>query len=138
MVLTVDQQAIIDEFGEMDRQAKLAQPAIARRDELRKMLITLVADEPADAPVVLEGKKYQVYCTPAAKQRKIVSLPKILKVLGQKAFLKLVSFPVSAVEHIPLDLRDTCIEETRTGPRTVTAVPKAAHQAVAKPAKAAA
>jgi hypothetical protein len=117
--------AIVDEFGELQRQIANWQPKLDRFQELRKIIESWFAADVADESHTWDGKLYRVVVSARAKRRTIVGMGKLFKALGSKLFLEWCSFPLTALDNLHVDPTGIIVEE-RSGSRTVKAVLKEA------------
>jgi hypothetical protein len=118
--------AIVDEFGELDRQMQASKPIRERHEALRKQIALWFEGKPGDEPCVVEGRHYTVQASPRAHQTKVRSLSKLFTRLGKTLFLQLCSVPLTAVRNsLPEEEHEKFLSEDRTGHRTIRAVPKA-------------
>lgn len=121
---TDDQERIqkIDEYGELKRQEALFKPASDRLKQLREEINGWYANEPADKPVTVHGRLYILTLTPRENERSIVSMAKLFTAAGRTTFLRLCRFPLTAFDQLKLPAE--LVTTARTGPRTISAVPK--------------
>lgn len=113
--------AIVDEFGELERQIALWKPRIDRAAELRKIIENWYANDVAEESFTIAGKLYMVVLSPRAKKRSIVGMTKLYKLLGAKIFLEWCTFPLQAIDGLHIDPTGI-VNEERSGNRTVKAV----------------
>ena len=148
--MSEDRQAIIDEYGEVDRLAKLWQPQVnphlKRKAELQSIIEGWYVDHPADQTALEQGREYQLEVSERHNQRELTEAAR------QKAFYKfqrlrtattagkISRFPVFSVFSVTLadikkHLGEACLDQiapsARTGPRTYKVVAKAAASSVA-------
>ena len=96
-----------------------------RYDQVRAQILSWYEDKPEEKSFVVEGERHSVVVSERSKARKIRSMPKLFKRLGQKLFLQLCTFALKYVdEHAPLTERPAYLSEAQTGPRTLKCVVK--------------
>ncbi|GAC1699960.1 MAG: hypothetical protein NVS9B4_00430 [Candidatus Acidiferrum sp.] len=121
------QPALIDEFGELDRQVAAFRPTLDRRLALAAEIQNWFVDLGPEEAATLEGRLYTLQVSACAHQRKIVSMKKLFRRIGQSLFLNWCTFPLTAIDRLltGADTSDLVIE-ARTGNRTIKAVARAA------------
>jgi hypothetical protein len=127
-------QAIIDEFGECDRQVRLWKPQTnphrARFDELEAEILSWAADDAPDKSTLLSGSSYQVEISARGfksefgrgAQLKAYTLLKKIKGLDLMQF-----FTVTLAEakfHLGGAFVKDNVPKLQTGPRAVNVVPR--------------
>lgn len=122
---------LVDEFGRLDAELRAIKPKQQRHEQLRRQIASWYEDEDASREFVVAGRHYTVEISARAKERRIRSMKALLDRLGYPVFLKLCTFPLKVLdEHFPAADRADLVEETYTGARRVTAIPK--YQALAR------
>lgn len=115
-------EEIIDELGRLD--AEIAADGIAtkltRIKTLRETVRAWSETEPAEKPLLYEGKAYSVTLTPRENQRSIRSLQAVYKALGIAKFIVACSLTLKALEEaVGKENIGKYVTEERTGSRTV-------------------
>jgi hypothetical protein len=119
------EQALIDEYGELDRQLSEFRPVVSRHKTLKETIAAWF-DESAPAEThTAEGKLYVVQVSPRSLERRITNMKRLQKLLGLERFLTWCTFPLAAVDRLTED-QSSFLESTRTGSRTVKPVLKKA------------
>ena len=128
-------QAIVDEFGEVDRKVKLWTPSVnpylQRRAELQAVIESWYTDYAAGLGDVQQGKLYQLEVSPkqwqqtitAATQAKAFQLIKRAKLIDP--FTIFTTTLASIKTHLGQAFLDSHVPRNRTGRRTITVVAKA-------------
>jgi hypothetical protein len=58
-------------------------------------------------------------------ERKITNMPKLFELIGEDTFLKIAKVTLTDVDkYLGTAEKDKCLEETLTGPRKISVVPK--------------
>jgi hypothetical protein len=123
-----ERAAIIDEFGRLDAELALMKPKVKRHEELRKQIQSWYENENPTVGFVAKGLQYGVIVGAKARERKIVNMARLAKLLGAR-FVDLCTFPLSALDaNTTAEQRDGIVTEGHTGSRTVRAVPVAVAQ----------
>jgi len=138
-----DRQAIIDEFGEVDRLMKLWKPQVnphaKRRTELLAVMESWYVDHPAEEGDLIEGALYQVEVKPRKKHRTMTPAAykkaferfRKLVALDGKTPVKFDPFTVFSTtleaikKHLGKHFLDEIAPEEQTGTRDFIAVAKA-------------
>lgn len=123
----------IDEYGELERRYVEA-TWLKRREDLRRKIEAHYANEPADESFSAPGNIWQLIVGPRANKRTIVAMPKLFKLLGQKEFLSICTMPLGELDRRGIDT-DGIVKESRTGNRTITAVPRESPAAPKQPVR---
>jgi hypothetical protein len=131
-LVAMPSKALIDEYGELDRQANAFKPVAARLKVVKDEIASCYADSPGEAHEA-EGKLYLVQVSPRATERKFIQdanwkqsgMYRLQRLLGIERFLTWCTFPLASVDRLTSDT-STFLEETQTGTRTVKAVLKEA------------
>lgn len=119
-------QGLIDEFGRLSQKVEAHKPDKARHALVREILAAGYEFEPNSQPFIEEGLEFTLSVSACANERTITSMAKLLKLLGQRLFLKFCKFPLSAVDaSVPASEHSQFLKEEATGPRTFKAVAKA-------------
>jgi hypothetical protein len=117
--------AVVDEFGRLDDELAGMKPKERRHEQLRKQIAGWFESADPAGTFVLEGRAYTVEVSPRSNERKILSMPKLMKRLGSTLFLKLCTFPLKVLDaHIPAAEQEPLVATTPTGSRKVTPAPK--------------
>lgn len=115
----------IDEYGELERRYVEAKIWLNRREDLRKKIESKYANEAADESFSAAGNIWQLVVGPRSNKRTITSMPRLFKLLGAKEFLSICEIPLKKLDSLGIDT-DGIVKESRTGNRTITAVPREA------------
>jgi len=130
-------QAIIDEFGEADRQARLWTPSVnphlARRAELAAIIESWYASAPPETSETLDGRSYRLEVKPCQYQRKLTPVVfleafKRLKKLKLDPFAVFTATQEALRKYLGEPFLDEFAPKERTGRRTFDVVAKAAPQ----------
>lgn len=113
--------AIVDEFGELERQKAEFKPVQDRASQLLDIIRHWFLGSDANTAAVVSGKRWSAQVGPAASVATI-DKSRLFRILGKDRFLEICSIPVSAVEALPFDLVKGCVSKDRTGKRPVKAV----------------
>lgn len=127
----VSREALIDEYGELDRQYRLWQPHEKRYEALKAEIKGWYENTPAEMPQVAEGTLYRLSLT-AQQNESTPNLPLLWKKFGKAGFFKLVVIWKTAVAKALAGIGEKSDEEAveayftkgRTGSRRLTAVLK--------------
>jgi hypothetical protein len=115
--------ALIDELGRLEADLEKITPKLERAKVLRGEIGRWCDQMPADQEYVVDGDRYAAAVSRRDNQRKIVSLGKIFRVVGQAEFLKVCSLTLKALDSlIPRNKQGRFVLEERTGKRTVKLV----------------
>src|SRR5579872_4292051 len=122
---TLEQE--IDELGEIQRQLALAAPLVDREKVLKDKLVARLAAAPADKPVVLRGKLYELQYGTKRSERTItnprLAFAALKKVLGA-GILAVVDIPLGIIDkHVPESERSKFITKELSGWRKLDVVP---------------
>ncbi len=124
--------ALVDEFGELDRQVKAFSETAKRHESLRKTIVAWFPNLPGDQAAIISGQLYQVNVGMREEKRSILSMVKVFKAVGKTKFLEACSFTIDALEtalgKVPAE---AFLDRSRTGARKVTAVLNAPAQPAA-------
>jgi hypothetical protein len=132
LAVVPSQSALIDEFGELDRQVQAFQPIVSRHEELKKIIKSWYDDWPAEQAAIASGKLYTLQISPRENQRSIVSIAKVAKLLGAKVFQAMATVPIKALEdRLGKVAAAKLLCESRTGSRRIKTVANAAPQQAA-------
>lgn len=133
-------EELVDQLGPIEAALNAPYALIVkdnqrRAEALRKLITEQVAGVPA-ATITLQGKQYTAVLGPRENQTKIVSMAKVWKAVGSKAFLAACSFTLKALEQLisdPIE-RAKLLKTDRTGSRSVKTFPIQQHPAAAEQA----
>lgn len=113
--------AIVDRFGEVERQLVHYRPLVAEREDLRRQLQDHCKSTPRDERVTIEGSIYDVKGTACEMKRVVTGMKKLFEAVGPKVFIENCSFPLGTLDALHIDTSDI-VTEDRTGPRTFVPV----------------
>jgi|GEM_PF-2675811 len=128
-------QAIVDEYGEVDRKVKLwtptVNPHLQRRAELQAVIESWYEDYAPGLGGIQQGKQYQVEVSPqqwqqsltAETQAKAFALIKRAKLIDP--FTIFTTTLAALKSHLGQAFLDSHVPRNRTGRRTITVVAKA-------------
>jgi hypothetical protein len=129
VILTRDQAAAVDEFGELARRVETFEnlaafqkyeKSLKRREELKALIASWYDKEPADKAFVADGKLWSVPVSERAPKREIVDMAALYKELGETKFLLLCGFRLEdADRHVSEQVRQLAIRKDRIGKRTL-------------------
>jgi len=121
-----EQQALIDEFGELDRQLQAFQPTAARHRVLREQIMAWAPDLLPAQATTFSSDLYDLHLTARQSERSIVSMPKVYKAIGKETFLSICSLSLKALEEtLGKDRAEAHVAWNQSGPRKLVAVAKA-------------
>ena len=122
--------AVVDELGRLGEEIAGYKPWKERSDQLRAKILSWYEESPAEESFVVEGQTHTVVVSERSRARRIRSMPKLFKRLGEKLFLELATFALKHVDdHIPVTERKAYLSEARTGSRKLKCVAKAVEKA---------
>jgi hypothetical protein len=113
------QQLIIDEFGELNRQVTAFKPVAKRHRQLQETIVSWFDDNPAEGHRA-EGGLYRVILGPRLIKRRVTKMRALARALGAR-FWELCSFGVEACEDNVLD-PSKFISSTQSGPRSIDVI----------------
>ena len=129
MVLTREQRAAVDAYGELQRKLQETAPLARKAEDLGQAIRGWLAELPAGESIELQGERYVLQVSSRQKQRKIMDIKGLFKALGTTRFLSIASVPLKTLDAIlSTDERALYTSEEQTGPRRLVPVPR--HQAV--------
>ena len=120
-----DRSAVIDEYGELDRQVSQFEPTRKRHKELQDAIRSWHDSEPADAACSVSGRLYDVIVGMCGEERFLEPKAKaeIFKRLGRARAFQVFSITLKAVEaELGGVVLATLASKARTGSRKLTAV----------------
>lgn len=125
--LTAEQQAQVDEFGELALNIEAFEKTTAaiehaknlgRYDELKKLIPSWYDNEPANKDYTAAGKRWGVSVSERGFKREITDMAAIHKDLGDTKFLVLCGFRLEdADRHVSEAVQKTAIRKEQIGPR---------------------
>ena len=118
------QAAIVDDFGDVFRKVEDFKETAGRYETLRKKILALIADAPADQSCELRGNVWRVRATARSMMRVIdrKNMRKLFDQLGADQFFQNCGFAITKLEHLNIDTAGLLTEE-RTGSRKLDALP---------------
>lgn len=125
----------IDRYGDLHLKIQLFAPVLEEHELLKKKILASLASQPADLPAVAEGARYSLRLTARRLERVIVNrkllFNRLRKLIGLDAFLDAITIPLGELvdKNFPVALQAAFLVSERTGPRTMTVVPKTPPQA---------
>ncbi len=119
--------AIVDEFGELERQIAEFKPKTERHKALKEQILSWYADLDGAATAQAEGRRYSVQIGTRQNQRTITKPWKawalLRRAIGLDQVMELVTIPLAAIDrYIPAEQHAWILSEARTGARKVVAV----------------
>ena len=120
-----DQKALIDEFGELNRQVQLHAPVVARFELLKRTLKGWLDGAPNDADAVLEGQLYRLHMSARERERHVRSVQEVADRIGLERLFQIITVPVVALQAILGSTEvDSLLVEKRSGSRRIRCIPK--------------
>jgi hypothetical protein len=112
-----------DELGELQRQADLLDPVIARIKVLTERADDAAKASPADAPVVYSGALWQLQLGPRRNERTVTDKWKayiwLRKLFGAEAFVEILDIPLGLIDkHAPDSVSKGWITKEQSGYRS--------------------
>jgi hypothetical protein len=125
--------AIIDEFGDLDREIQLFAQKVKRHKELRDLIGEAVETRKAEKPIILRGTLYELQLSPRKAERTVTDKTKLFgllkKLLGLDALIAALTIPLGLIDKWVPDAEDAGLAASAaTGIRTITVVPLARPQ----------
>jgi hypothetical protein len=121
----LDRAAIVDEYGDLAKEASAFTPKERRLTELRRLIQSWYETEPPAKDFIAEGKRYSLAIAPREYQKKVNPL-RLYKLIGIKRFLAVVSVTLEAMKAAGMEaLQIRCVDESQTGKRKITPIAKA-------------
>lgn len=122
-----ERAAVVDEFGELERQVALLKPTLDRHAALKKEIASWYEFHSAGAAFTEAGKRYEVQISAKAKVRTITDKTKLFTALGKGRFIDLAKISLEAIDRlIPRLHHPAFLSEEQTGNRAVRAVARCA------------
>lgn len=114
----------MDDFGDVFRKVEDFKETAGRYETLRKKILALIADAPADQSCELRGNVWRVRATARSMMRVIdrKNMRKLFDQLGADQFFQNCGFAITKLEHLNIDTAGLLTEE-RTGSRKLDALP---------------
>lgn len=117
-------QAVIDEFGALDEE--LSNAKIQRYNELRNAILSWFETYPNDRGCSVTGEEFSVAVTQCRRKRRIRSMTRLFKAIGEKLFLSHCEFALADADKLLSPAAQaSLIAESQTGPRTLSVMPRA-------------
>ncbi len=117
--------ALVDKFSELDCKVKAFSPTKSEHERLRKLIVSWYPDLAGDKDTTVPGVQYDLLIGLAQEQQYIPSMPALYRRMKVMRFLELCSMTIKAVVS---ELGETeaaqYLDRKRTGPRTLTPIPK--------------
>jgi hypothetical protein len=118
--------ALVDEIGALEAALAPHKPQYTRLDKLRKDLREQYAAADATMAIDIEGAEYQARLGPCGIET-VVSIPKLLKLIGGKLFQKIATVSLKAIEeHCLAGTKGAVTSLEQIGPRGLKVWKKAA------------
>ena len=124
-MITGPSKALLDEFGEVQRQVDAFAPTAAKYKRLRDEIATFYAQKDPAQDFTAAGDRYEVQIGRAANERTITKrgMGLLYRLLGKPKFLEWCKFGLTDLDRLIPGHRGIVIEE-RTGSRKIKAVAK--------------
>ena len=113
--------SVVDEYGELQRRLRLHQPDADRAAELREIIRGWYEDAGPDSTFTEVGRNYRLDIGRRSNQRKITSMRRLARAIGQSAWWAHCEYPLKFLAGLLPD-DSGLVSETRTGPRRIEAV----------------
>lgn len=128
--------ALVDKYGDLDRQIQLFAAKVKRHKELKDLIGEAVETRKAEKPVILRGKLYELQLSPRKEERTLTNKPKLFtllkKLLGLDGLIAVLPIPMALVDKWIPEAEDLKLVATAaTGTRIITVVPLAPPRKVA-------
>lgn len=118
--------AIVDEYGELDRQVQEFEPKRKRHEALKSQIKSWYDDHPAEAEATAEGRLFRVQIS-ARENESVIAKARAYKELGKERFLKVCSLTIKALKEALGEAgASALITKAPTGSRKLKVVAKAA------------
>jgi hypothetical protein len=125
-------EAVIDEFGQLDREVAAFKPTLDRHKLLKEKILSWFPELPGDQAASVSGLLYDANISPRENERRILDMASVYKNVGKARFLEICKLTLKALEGtMGVEQAAAFFVSERTGPRKVTAIPKAPPRAVA-------
>ena len=123
--ITGPSKALLDEFGEVQRQVDAFAPTAAKHKRLRDEIESYYADKDPEQEFTVSGLRYEVQIGPRAKQRTFTArgMALLYRLLGKPKFLEWCKFGLTDLDRLVPGHTGIVVEE-RTGSRKIKAVAK--------------
>src|SRR5262252_5970955 len=120
--------ALVDEFGELDRQIQLFKPTIERHDKIKSIIKSWYSDAAPDTTDVVRGNVYEIQVGARERERTWREMSAVSKAVGgPKAFLEIASVAIKSVENLIGKAKtDELLVESPTGARRIKSVLRSA------------
>ena len=121
----LERAAIVDRFCRLDAQVKAFSPTKFEHERLRKLILSWYPELSGDQTAEISGVQYHLLIGMAQEQQYIPSMPALYRRMKVMRFLELCSMTIKNV-FAELGEIEACkyLGRARTGPRTLTPVPK--------------
>lgn len=117
--------AIVDELGRLAARIAEVKPAQDRYDQLRTQVVSWYEQEDPAKEFTLDGADFSMTVSARSEERKIASMAKLAKRLGQRVFMAAAVFPMKALDALLLPAEQAeFVAAERTGPRKLKTIPK--------------
>ena len=127
MRLPKDYRAVIDELGAVQAKLEPSKPLRKREKELREQIEGWIANLAPTKEKILDGVRYSTAISARKNERSIVSMWKVMKAIGDKAFLAACFLPLKVLdEYLAPEQQKGLVTEAPTGPRTILTMPRLA------------
>lgn len=115
--------AVIDELGRLEAEIDKLKPKVERAKVLDREIAQWCDHLPPDQEKAIDGEHYAAVVSRRDNQRRIVSLGKIFRTVGQAKFLEKCTLTLKALDSlIHREKQAGFVTEERTGKRTVKLV----------------
>lgn len=115
-----ERRRLVDEYGSLNLKLAPFRAELRRTDELASIIRSWYADLAPNLAYSAKGEKFVVVAGPKENQRKILSMPNVFRLLGQKRFLDFCSLPIKVLEaNASAAEMSKLIASQQTGPRAL-------------------
>jgi hypothetical protein len=115
---------LVDELGGLEATLRPHLKKLKRADELRKKLRRALANEQPERSFVLQGELHSADIGPCGQRRVVKSVAKVLKKLGQAAFLRVVTIGMGKLsDELSITDFEALTEQKPLGPRPLSIHP---------------
>lgn len=123
--VSIDRAALVDEAGKLETRLAPFSADAKRLEALRKEFRKWADDDKVDgnATTSYQGTKFSVALGRKELKRRIISMAKVLKAIGAKRFVNIVSVTLKDLEAELGAAAAAHISEERTGSRDITITP---------------
>lgn len=116
--------ALIDEYGELDRQIQQFKPVLDRHEKIKQIIKSWYVDRAPEATDVIHGRVYEIQIGAREKERTWESMAKVVKAIGgPKVLMGICAVAIKSVEDlIGKTKTEDLLIERQTGSRRIKAI----------------